>query len=247
MRILALETATSRTGVAVLDGARVLAEVEAEPERGHAAALLPAVEGALAQAGVGLDVIDAFALAIGPGSFTGLRIGLATLKAFALGTEKPLAAVPTLAALAYPLRAADTAVIACLDARRGELYAAGFRAGADADTLVTLPEIPESVWKPESLAARIEGRCVLVGEGVEAVRDALLAAGRGDVRVAEPALCRPRAAVVGVLGARMLARGEGKPAEDVVPRYLRRAEAEARRTGQALEPLPAGSGSPSLY
>ena len=85
MRILALETATSRTGVAVLDDARVVAEVDAEPERGHAAALLPAVERALAQAGVGLAVIDAFALAIGPGSFTGLRIGLATLKAFALG------------------------------------------------------------------------------------------------------------------------------------------------------------------
>jgi tRNA threonylcarbamoyladenosine biosynthesis protein TsaB len=245
-RLLAVETAGAPTGVAVLEGERVLAELEGEAGASHAAALLPAVERALAEARLGLDAIEAFALAIGPGSFTGLRIGLATLKAFALGTGKLLAPVPTLAALAWPLRAPGVTVVACLDARRGELYAAGFRAGADAASLVPAPELPESVWKPEAIAARIEGPCLLAGEGIEAVRDALAAAGRADVRLAVPADRRPRAAVVGVLGARMLARGEGRPAEGVVPRYLRRAEAEAHRTGQALEPIPAGSDSPSF-
>lgn len=243
MRILALETSTARSGVALLEGERVLAEAEGDPGRGHAAVLLPAIERALAEAGLDLEAIDAFALSIGPGSFTGLRIGLATLKAFALGTRKPLAPVATLAALAWPLRAPDTRVLACLDARRGELYAAGFRAG---DALVPDPALPESVWKPEALAARIAGPLVLVGEGIEAVRDALAAAGRPLPRLASPDACRPRAAVVGVLGARMLARGEGRPAGEVVPRYLRRAEAEARRIGEALEPGPPGPGSQSL-
>lgn len=241
-RLLAVATATASIGVAVLDGARVLAEAAGEPGRPHAAALLPAIERALADAGVVLDEIEAFALAIGPGSFTGLRIGLATLKAFALGTPRLVAPVPTLAALAWPVRAsaeaaAGAAIVACLDARRGELYAAGFRAAGDG--LAPLAELPESVWKPEALAARIAAPCVLLGEALEPAARALEAAGRAPLRVQAAA---PRASAVGALGARMLARGEGRAAADVVPRYVRRAEAEARRIGDPLEPTDAPRG-----
>jgi tRNA threonylcarbamoyladenosine biosynthesis protein TsaB len=241
-RLLAVATATAATGVAVLDGARVMAEVETDGARPHAAALLPAVERALADASLALEEIEAFALAIGPGSFTGLRIGLATVKAFALATPRLVAPVPTLAALAWPERAcaeaaAGAAIVACLDARRGELYAAGFR--AEGDGLAPLAELPESVWKPEALAARIDGRCVLVGEALEPVARALAAAGRAPLRALAAA---PRVAAVGALGARMLARGEGRPAAELLPRYVRRAEAEARRTGQPLEPEAAARG-----
>jgi tRNA threonylcarbamoyladenosine biosynthesis protein TsaB len=231
-RLLAVETATAATSVAVLEGPRVVAEA-ADATRPHAAALLPALERVLGEAGVGLDAIDAFAVSIGPGSFTGLRIGIATLKAFALGTDRPVAPVPTLAALAWPLRKAEGMLVPCLDAQRGELYAAGYRAAGDGIAAC----LAESAFRPEELAARLEDSCLLVGEGIDAVGRALEEVGL-TARLLPAA---PRASAVGEVGARMLARGEGREAAAVVPRYVRRAEAEARRLGRPLEPgRPAG-------
>ena len=147
----------------------------------------------------------------------------------------------SLAALAWPRRAEAGAatLVPCLDARRGEPHAAGFR--ADADGLA--PVLHESVWEPAALAAALAGPCLLVGEGCEALAEALAAVGRPPLGAIA---ARPGAAAVGVLGARMLARGEGRDAAELVPRYLRRAEAEARRTGQALEPGGPGPAGEAL-
>jgi len=240
--VLAVESATAVAEVAVLEAGRLRGEATAPPGRPHAAALLPAVEAALAEAGCRLEDVEAFAVSIGPGSFTGLRIGLATVKAFVLGDDRPAAAVPTLAALAWPLRprgGGEVGILACLDARRGELYAAGYR-GSQAGLA---PWIPESVWRPEELAKRAAERFAgqdeslwLVGEALEEVEAALReGGGTALVHRAPPGSERPRARAVGELGLRMLGRGEGGPARHLVPRYLRRAEAEARRTGRALE------------
>ncbi len=215
MKILAIETATSVTRVALLDGERVLAEVE-DAERAHAAALLPAVERALDDAAQTLADVEGFAVSIGPGSFTGLRIGLATVKAFALGGVRPTAAVPSLAALAWPRRAEAAALVACLDAQRGEVYAAGYRAGG--------PLGLERLWrelilKPEELAERVPEGALIVGAGA-------------DVGLPAPG---PRARDVGALGARLLSAGAAQDAAVLVPRYVRRAEAEARRLADPVE------------
>jgi len=246
--VLAVESAAAGAEVAVLEAGRLRGGATAPAGRPHAAALLPAVEDALAEAGCRLEDVEAFAVSIGPGSFTGLRIGLATVKAFVLGSDRPVAPVPTLAALAWPLRPRgreEVRILACLDARRGELYAAGYR-GSESGLA---PWIPESVWRPEELAERVaelpgprEETLWLVGEALEGVQAALQAArvprrsrGIAAVRPAPPGSERPRARAVGELGLRMLERGEGGTARDLVPRYLRRAEAEVRRTGRALE------------
>lgn len=245
MIVLAVESATGAAEVAVLEDGRVRGEAAAAPGRPHAAALLSVVERALAGARCRLEEVEAFALSIGPGSFTGLRIGLATVKAFALGTELPVAPVPTLAALAWPLRRGserEPAILACLDARRGELYAAGYR-GCDQGLL---PWIPEGVWRPGELADCVAGappesrpeRVWLVGEGLEALEKALREAGIAELRRSPREAERPRARAVGELGLRALERGQGRPARDLVPRYLRRAEAEVRRTGQRVEESP---------
>jgi tRNA threonylcarbamoyladenosine biosynthesis protein TsaB len=221
VKLLALETATPATDVAVLVDGRVCARA-GDAERPHAAALLPCVERALAEAGLVLGDVEGFALSIGPGSFTGLRIGLASVKAFALGSARPVAPVPTLAALAWTVREqGDGLVLACLDARRGELYAAGYRPQADG----LVPAGPrESVYRPEELRAALVEPAYAVGD---------VAAGPSDISI-EPG--RPTAVAVAEIGARMLARGGGRQASELVPRYLRRAEAEARRTGRSLEP-----------
>ena len=230
MRVLAIESATATPSVALVDGERVLGERPAGADGTHSERILPAIDALLRACGVGLGDLAGFAIAIGPGSFTGLRVGLATLKGLAFGDPRPAAAVSTLAALAR--RAGDPRrepVAALLDARRGELYAAVWPAG-DAEA----PSVAEGLYRPEALARSLPPRCLLVGEVAAAQLAALQAVAGAGVRLA-PDAAGPCAAQVGVLGVRLLRAGAGLPAAQLVPRYLRRAEAEARRTGRALE------------
>jgi tRNA threonylcarbamoyladenosine biosynthesis protein TsaB len=232
--ILAVETATSAVSVALLRGEALLDEWTSEDARAPSERLLPGIDALLARAGARLDAVGGFAVSVGPGSFTGLRVGIATVKGLAFASGRPVAAVPTLAALAHAALAhtggdGGAPVAVLLDARRGEMYTAVY--GADGATLVA-----ETVAKPAALAERLAaGTRIVVGEGAEAAAAEVAALrGKGVVVLPRP-IGLARAAAVGVLGARMLARGEGCEAARVAPRYVRRAEAEARRTGQPLE------------
>jgi tRNA threonylcarbamoyladenosine biosynthesis protein TsaB len=228
--VLALETATSFASVALLRRGALLAELTTTGARPHSERLLPAVDHVLGAAGVALAEVGAFAVSIGPGSFTGLRVGVATLKGLAFGDARPVAAVPTLAALAASAGCSAEPVLACLDARRGEVYAAAWAPGATARA----PLVPEGVFTPAALARVAPRSCTLVGcPGEEAVLESVRAALGGGARLAEPA--PPRAFFVGRLGLELLERGETLAASGLAPRYLRRAEAEVRRTGEALE------------
>jgi len=225
--LLALESATRVMSVAVLRGGEVLAELSTDGPAPHSERLLPGVAQVLEQAGIGLDAIAAFAVSIGPGSFTGLRIGLATVKG--LAGSRPVAAVPTLSALCLAAGAdAPGAVGALLDARREQVYAVVFGAVGDES-----PRVGESVYGADALAAALPGPCTLVvGEGAGPVADQVRTRASVPVQLIEGSL---RASWVGRLGARQLAAGQGVDAAVLVPRYLRRAEAEARRLGQPLE------------
>ena len=230
--LLSIESATRVMSVAVLEGETLLAEISTFDERVHSERLLPAVDQLLRIADLSLDQIEAFAVSIGPGSFTGLRIGLATLKGLALGSDRPAVAVPSLAALTLAAAGAVGPVAALLDARREEVYAVCLEGPGE----IGAPLIADAVFTAEELAVALPGACtVVVGEDAERVAGAATErAGRGVVLL-PAALGRARAFHTGLLGARLLARGEGQPAEDLVPRYVRRAEAEVRRTGERFE------------
>lgn len=231
--LLALETATSFASVALVAGGELRAEVIVTGARPHSARVLPAVQAALELGGARLEEVDAFAVSIGPGSFTGLRVGVATVKGLAFGDERPVAAVPTLAALAAGAPA-DRACLACLDARRNELYAAAFGPGEGEREAW----LPEGVYDPATLAARAPRPCLVVGcSGEEAALAGLLARLGPDASLLP--LAPPRALTVARLGLRLIARGKGVPASALAPRYVRRAEAEVRRTGERFE-RPAG-------
>jgi len=230
--LLALETATSVVSAALLRDGEVIAEAVAAPGESAAESVLPAVDAVLRRAGARISEVDAFGLSIGPGSFTGLRVGLATVKGLAHGSDRPVVPVSTLAALAATAADEPAPVAALLDARRGELYAGVF------DVRGALPEasVPEGVYTPEELLPRLPARCRLVGEE---------RAFRELARLGLPAdrprsLFGPFAVSVGALAARGLARGEAVSAAAVVPRYLRRAEAEVRRTGRRFESAGGG-------
>ena len=225
MPILAIESASSDPAVALVEGDAILGVDPAEAGAPGSEALLPAIARLLQAHGVAIADLDGFAIGIGPGSFTGLRVGLATLKGLAFGDPRPVAPVSTLAALAgLAGEPRPEAVVAALDARRGDAYAALWESG-DAPE----PVLPESVHRIDDLIARLPERCLWVGDSVGGYPEA---AGEG-VRAGPAGPC---AGHVGLLGVRILAAGGGLPAAELVPRYLRRAEAEVQRTGQALEP-----------
>jgi tRNA threonylcarbamoyladenosine biosynthesis protein TsaB len=228
--VLAIESATSRPSVALLRGDAVLALRHAPPGAAAAEVLLPGVQSVLEEAQVSLGDVGLFALAIGPGSFTGLRVGLASVKGLVFGRARPVAAVSTLEALCLEAGSSGGPVAALLDARRGDVYAAAFGPGGEGGCEREL--LPEGLYALEALVPRLPQGCRFTGDGVPLHAAALGSAGFPTAReVVEGAV----APAVGRIGRRLLALGRVHDAAALVPRYLRRAEAEARRTGEALE------------
>ena len=200
----------------------VLAE-DAEPaSRSHVASLPALVERVLARASLAIGDVEGLAISIGPGSFTGLRIGLGLAKGIAFAGGLPLAAVPTLEALAEVAGARPgQTVCAALDARKQEVYAALFRAGATGLERMT----DDFAVAPGELAERLPPGTLLVGDAAEAYPDAF---GSGLVRLPF-ATHHPRGGVVARLGERLLAAGQGSEPGALEPVYVRPSEAELAR------------------
>ena len=228
--LLALETSAERGGVALFAGAELLGEQDVAVGERRGASLLVCLDALLARLGRRQVEIERIALSIGPGSFTGLRIGLATALGLAFGTQRELVPVPTLAALA--LQAESAGLVAPLvDARRGEVYAGLY----DAEQRELAPD------RCCALSAFLaclpaDVPVALLGSGVAAHRAELGAALGARARFLPKAAGVLRARTVGRLGLRLLANGGARAPEAVELRYLRRAEAEAKRL--ALHPNP---------
>jgi tRNA threonylcarbamoyladenosine biosynthesis protein TsaB len=224
-----VETSTLSGAAALVEGDTVVAEYRLNVAITHSERLLPAIDHVLATAGLRPADVDAFAVAIGPGSFTGLRIGLATMKSLAFVAGKPLCGVPTLDALAWSLPFAAYPVCPVLDARKGEVYTALYR--TDGGRLERLWEY--RALAPEALAAALErehgGPVVFLGDGV-ATYAAVLRERLGEAaRFAPPAQRLPSAVTVAELARAGLERGETADPATLVPLYLRPSEAELGR------------------
>lgn len=224
MRILAVETATAWQSVAVLDGETVIARSDEDAAGSHARRLVPAIERVLASCGMALADLDALAVSIGPGSFTGLRVGLATMLGFRAVTGLPLAAVPTLEAMAWNLRGAELVLCPVLRARPGEVFWAAYQ-WLPESSLKQVQE--ERVGSYEALARSLEGPTLLFGEGWQLCKEHLgPQLDRGELVVEAPAeAMRPSAVSVGLAGAERLRRGEAAGV-GLSPRYVQRSEAE---------------------
>jgi tRNA threonylcarbamoyladenosine biosynthesis protein TsaB len=223
--ILALDTATPATvvGVASPDGA-LLAQRRHDPapgqRPGHTTELLPLAHAALTEAGVAWSALTRIGAGVGPGTFTGIRIGVATARALAQGLDVEVAALPTLRALALGAAPADGPVLAVLDARRGEAFVAAYDA-AGAELLAP------SAQRPEELAGLVDlapGRWRAVGDGAVRFRAELEAAGvtvaADDAsvhRVSAGPLCR------------LAAEAPAVPRDALVPEYVRAPDAVPRR------------------
>ncbi len=230
MLVLGIETSTTQGGVALVGEAGLVSEYTLNVEVTYSERVLPAIERMLEDAGIALSALGGLAVSIGPGSFTGLRIGLSTVKGLAFATGLPVAAVPTLEAMAWVLPEAHLPICPVLDARKQEVYAALFQHGPEG--LVRLME--DIALAPEALADRIRKPTLFLGDGLHTYGDLLR--GLLGERFRLPPLSQrgPRAACVAELGRQRLLRGERESIADLVPRYLRASEAELRR--QAGDP-----------
>jgi tRNA threonylcarbamoyladenosine biosynthesis protein TsaB len=229
MLVLGIETSTKQGGVAIIGADRVVCETVLNVEVTHSERLLPAVDRALDEARTTLEGLGGIAVSIGPGSFTGLRIGLSTAKGLAYATGLPLVGVPTLEAMAWALPAARWQVCPVLDARKQEVYAALFR--HEPEGLRRMMD--DAAMAPEDLCRLIRNPTLFLGDGVDAY-GALFRERLGERVLLPPLASRgARPACVAELGRRRLLRGERDAPDTLVPRYLRPSEAELRRRREA--------------
>jgi tRNA threonylcarbamoyladenosine biosynthesis protein TsaB len=227
--ILGLDTATRRVGVVLANEHGLLGRVElggtagTSPPR-HAETLAPAIAWCCEQSGVALAQVSAVAVGIGPGMFTGLRVGVTTAKVLAQTLRVPVIPVPSLDLLAYPLRYARRLVVATIDARRNELYWAIYRQVPGGVQRVSDYEL----GTPDDLVAELEARgedALVCGDGSLRFADAFAPLGR-RVELAGPAHASPSLSALAELALARYEREEFSVAVDVLPMYLRRSDAE---------------------
>ena len=220
MRALAIETAGRDGSVALVAGGTVVAEAAFPGGVRHAAGLLPLIDGLMRDRGWRPADLGHLYLSIGPGSFTGLRIGVTVAKTLALATGVRLVAVPTLAVVVENAPADAAHAVVLLDAKRGQVFAARFErtAGGWAE------REPAHVDTLAAMLDRAPRPLSLLGEGLSYHPPAAAA----GVTVTPEALWRPRAATVARLGMALAAAGRFVEGDHLVPTYIRKAEAEEK-------------------
>lgn len=222
MKILAVETSTLLGGVAVMDGDALVAESRINMKATHSERLLQEIEHLLVRCGLSAADIDVFGMAIGPGSFTGLRVGLSTVKGLVYAADKRLVTVSTLEAFAWNTPFSLYPVCTLLDARKKEVYAAIFR--WDRGRFVRVLE--EQSINVDALIAQILCTTLFLGEGALRYREQI------ESRLGERALYGPPQAMIpsaSHVAYLCLKKAEAGIFEDpvsLVPRYFRKAEAE---------------------
>jgi tRNA threonylcarbamoyladenosine biosynthesis protein TsaB len=223
MIVVGIDTATPQVSVALGTESSILGKIQIAG-RARQESVTPALEQLLAWTGVDLDRVGGFAVGIGPGLFTGLRVGVETAKTLAQVTKAPIIAVASIDALAYAVRHTSRTIAAVIDGRRHEVFSALYRPVPGGVLRLTDPE----VQRPEALAADLEarpGEVLAVGDGAILYRDVLRSVG-ARVEFASPATAHPDAASLVELAVPRFLREEHDQLFDVVPMYLRKSDAE---------------------
>jgi tRNA threonylcarbamoyladenosine biosynthesis protein TsaB len=230
MNILALDTSTSLASVAVAVNGMLAADASFNTDRTLSARLIPEIDRLLALSGLSVADIDLFAATVGPGSFTGIRGGVATVQGLALAGSKPCAGFSSLTLLALNLPLASHPVCALLDARKDEVYAALFDCSAPVpSTLIAECVLPPARFL-DQLCETTRSPLIFCGDGALRYRD-MIAGRLGDRAVFAPFHCNfPRASSALPLALDAYRSGRILEPSRLLPRYLRASEAELNRT-----------------
>lgn len=224
MIILGIETATMTGGLALIDEEKLISEYTLNMKTTHSSRLMPALDWILKDASLNKNQIDGIAISIGPGSFTGLRIGLATAKGLAMGLNIPLVTVPTLDALAYNVTYSPYQICPVLDARKKEVYSAIFRY----ENGIIARKSPYQVISPDELISQINEKTIMLGDALNIYGEIFLEKLGGLAIFAHNSQRLPRASVIAELGLVKLKAGEIADLASSEPLYIRRADAEMK-------------------
>ncbi|MGD2023565.1 MAG: tRNA (adenosine(37)-N6)-threonylcarbamoyltransferase complex dimerization subunit type 1 TsaB [Desulfobacterales bacterium] len=222
MKILALDTATSSCSVAVTDDGNLCAELTTRKNQTHSKHLMEAIDAVLSSAGLGVGDLDGFAVTIGPGSFTGLRIGISTTKALAFAVDKPVVGISSLETLAWQCAERVHLICPMLDARKAEVYCATYRFIADH----LEEQSPACAVMPESFVRQMKEPCVFIGSGAQLYRPII------KNILGDQAHFRPydldiiRASSVAFLSLQRFKSNDTESVADLVPHYIRKSDAE---------------------
>jgi tRNA threonylcarbamoyladenosine biosynthesis protein TsaB len=233
MITLAMECATETVGLALLEEEEILAEFYLGPGRHHAEVLLPALEKLLLLSAIPMEKIDLLVCTTGPGSFTGVRMGVSTVKGLALAMGKPIIGVSTLETLAMNAIPTPGMICPLLDARRGQVYAGLYRMGTDGFPEIVRPErLTDIVQLLRDLPVDEIG---LIGDGAMRYRDQILESRPGLLAASGNRQHRLHASTVGMIGIHRYSQGRGEDPLTFLPKYLRLSEAELRVGRDARE------------
>lgn len=229
MKILGLDSSGLVAGVAIVEDGILLAEYTTDYKKTHSQTLLPMLDELKNMIELDLNTLDAIAVASGPGSFTGLRIGSATAKGLGLALRKPLVEVPTLEGLAWNLWGTDRIVCPLMDARRNQVYTAAYEFVPEGEGFTLTPVISQSASDIGDMLDRLNGLdrpVVFLGDGVPVYIDMIRERFKAAYSLAPAGSNRQRAGSVAALGEVYCAQGKTVDAAAHRPEYLRKSQAE---------------------
>lgn len=246
MRVLGLDSSGLVASVAIVQDDTLLGEFTTNHKKTHSQTLLPMLAQLMDQLGMDMDAIDAIAIAGGPGSFTGLRIGSATAKGLGLAADLPLIHVPTLEGLSFNLWGTDAYVCPLMDARRNQVYTGvyAFEPGMEADCdakggmFTVVPQCAVGIDEIVNRVNELGHKVIFLGDGVPVFSDYIKENCQVDFSFAPAHMNRQRAASIATLGLCYAKAGLTESADEHKPDYLRLSQAERERLAAGLSTEP---------
>lgn len=241
MKFIAFDSSGLTASVAILTETALLAEYTINYKKTHSQTLLPMFDEIVKMTETDLAEIDAIAVAEGPGSFTGLRIGAATAKGLGLALNKPILGIPTLEALAYQYDALDAVICPLMDARRNQVYTGLYtfvppkEPGEKSTFCVLSPQKAEALEVVLEEINQRKQRVVFLGDGVDAYQEEIVKQIKVPFDFAKIHAARQRAGAIGALAVEYWKKGLAVSAGDFAPVYLRASQAERERAAKEVK------------
>lgn len=230
MKVLGIDTSTNVAAIAVIDEERVIGEYSLSKDMSHSEKLMPMIKEVLDNVDIRIEEIDLFAVGVGPGSFTGLRIGAATMKSFAHLFNKPLVGVSTLEALAYNMNLNSSIIMPMLDARRDRIYTSLYKFNG-----LEIEEIEGSqILEIEDMEEKLKGYkdIIVNGEGSLVYKEEIEASLGEKVKFASLGQNVPRAVSICEVALKKFHKGEIDDMYSITPDYIRPSQAERELKGK---------------
>ena len=241
MKILALDSSGLVASVALAEDDNLIAEYTVQYKKTHSQTLLPMLEEISRMVELDLAAVDAIAVAAGPGSFTGLRIGSATAKGLAFALQKPIVPVPTVDGLAYQMYGAQSLVCPIMDARRNQVYTGIYEFVADQNSQyryemrVIKEQCAVAFDDIAAILNKLDRSVIFLGDGVPVFQERMAQVMQVPYQTAPLHRARQSAAAIAALGSLYYARGKIESGAEHAPEYLRLSQAERERAEREAE------------